>query len=458
MDSNNPQHETAAIEARRYWLAIAAVFFGSLLWFWFFRSNGFTGGDSEQWEREVVLGRWFRRRQMLSFASMQLGYQLMHALAAWPGWLAINLVSSLFGAGAMVAIWLYFEGMRHRLALFLLTATTGWTAVFYGHIETYAQPACAMLWHLLAVKRVLQGRWPLWSASFTWALWPWFHLVALFSFPAHGIFMVRRWRAAELNPFCAAAAYLPVVALALLFLFHRDNVPGEFIGALIFGRMQEAVSDPAELWGFLDLYEKAWFFLWNGGVAGILALGILPLALRPGAGERLQTLAGYLICYLFFFLIWEPHRGLPDWDLYIFPFVVGGLLAGERVMDIPGRAAWIGLIAGVNLYTLILRPIQWAEVSWRGSGVVAIIPAWEGRNPIMLIDDRTPLMPVNYYVPRGVRKIRVNSVSSETSIVSFLSVEPGQVTLLLIDDTQIIPFFPKSQEEIQQLYENRKLK
>jgi hypothetical protein len=335
-----------------WWLAIGLL---SFLWFWFWRSNVLSGGDSEQWEREIGAGVWLRKRQMLSFATLQLAYRLGRVLFEASPHRAISFVSCLAGALAVLVLWRMFRGRPHTSVAILVTATAGFATLFYGHVETYAQPVAALLFHLLTLQRVTEGRWRPWTAVATFGLALAFHLVALFALPALALFLIcelrrpavsrRDWRNVLLAAIPAGLFWLAIT--------RRHYGGGELVGPHFIQPLGELIRHPWYVFTRNTAAEKWLFVIWNGGVTPFFALWIFARAIRPRRQGKKRdpltlTLLAYFVCFLGFFAVWNPDAQTRDFDLFCFPWVIASVAVSRRVMELPARAVWVGLILGVN--------------------------------------------------------------------------------------------------------------
>jgi len=381
-------------------------------WFWFWRSNQFTGGDSEYWERDIDGGVWFRKRQMLSFALAQLTYRVGHEVGGWTPRLALNFTSCLGGALALVALWRLYAGHRGWGWSLLLAGTAGFTTIFYGHIEIYAAPAAAFLLHLLAIERSLQGRWPVSAVLATFALTMAFHLVILFALPALALVMVAEVRRRGLG--WPQWARLLVGAGAFAAVWMAFSRLGHGYGF----RDYNFTHPPSEMLRrpWLILHDPDWrldakFAFWNAGVAAVLGpVGLL----THGRQRRAVYLAAYLACFLVFSFVWRAQAGEADFDLFAFAWIVAVVAFAGYVWESRGRVLWVGLALGVNVGLFLVRPVVFSEFPRRGYGVIEIEGlevAPEGR---ALLDERLTLRGSNRFIPAGAHEIAVHAPPGPT--------------------------------------------
>ncbi|MCC5875182.1 MAG: hypothetical protein JJU11_03080 [Candidatus Sumerlaeia bacterium] len=408
------------------WVLIPLLGF---LWFWFFRTNAWTGGDSEQWEREIFGGMWFRRRQMLSFAGFQLGFQVFHPLFGWTAHRAMNFVSCLAGAITLLLFWRLVYDRRHWKWEFAILATGGFTALFYGHIETYAQPTAAFFLHLLSIKRVCQRRWGLWTVPLTFSIMVWFHLLILFATPALLLFLAReiRLQKSDMATIRKAAIFLLPGALCVYLVGKLSFGYGEFMGSNFVAPPREMLLRPWVTLTHNHVPTKIWFAWFNGGVTALVSLAIIWRLLNRWRVHRFSLyVTAYLACFIGKTLIWHPDMGIDDWDLFTWPWMLTSLLVSLHIMTMPGRVVLMGLVLGVQVALLIARPIQWAEINRREVATISIdIDVEDISRYRILLNDRLMLQRPLRTIPRGGHHVRIISPDFTPSFRAFY-VEGGE--------------------------------
>ncbi|MCA9428208.1 MAG: hypothetical protein KC994_24220, partial [Candidatus Omnitrophica bacterium] len=121
-------------------LIASGVFILSLLWFWFWRPYGYYGGDSEFLDRQVNNGLWFRKREVLAVAAMQLSRQIFTLQFDWPVSWSISMVSCLAGSVSVTLAWLLCRNEDRGALRFILILTSGYILLYHGSVESYALP------------------------------------------------------------------------------------------------------------------------------------------------------------------------------------------------------------------------------------------------------------------------------------------------------------------------------
>lgn len=362
--------------------------------FWNLRAVDWTGGDSEQWEREIHGGVWLRKRQLLSFALMQVCNVVPGWLGPWSPRLAINLASCLSGSIGVMLAWRLVRWRSAPALRLALLVTGGFAGVWFGHIETYATSVTGLLAVALALDRALERGGPPWLPLAMAGVAGWCHLVTLFCLPAVAWALWIRRR--DLSACSVALALLPLIALAIAV---KRLGSGEVLGPhFVLGLWQ-----PAEIWtgpqrfGFLSWDHavlKGWF-LWRAAGPGALLGSLLVLrGIRTTLGQCFGLLgAGSLL----FLAVWHPDAGTLDWDLFCFPGVVA--LIGAAVFWPPRRwpVAWATATIGVNLLILGTTVLPAARLD---SGRQALLELGSG-NGQALLDDRLEIRGRMFVEPGG---------------------------------------------------------
>ncbi len=354
-------------------------------WFWLFRSNQWSGGDSEYWERMIHDGQWLRRRQMLSFAVIQAVHQLTNHLAGWNARLAMNFTSCLAGSVALLLAWMLVRDRSRPVTGFMIFATGGFTTVFYGHIETYALPMAALLFHLLAIRRVLERCWSVCTLPLTFSLVMSFHLIILFALPAAVFVCLTEGRIRRLDG--RGWMQVTVSSIPILIIWwivgHTNLGTGELVGPHMIGEpWTEILGSPSLLltqpWFYAEGdYVKWKYVFWNGGLAGIVGAlsllknsrgGLMLLRWRPFVDSSRHVIDGrydfhlllYFACFAGHFLVWRPSAWWYDFDLFSFPFMLACLAVGLRPTALPRlKNCLVIAMCGVMLSLLVWRPGEW---------------------------------------------------------------------------------------------------
>lgn len=401
---------------RRELLTGAALFLASFAWLWFWRTQHYTGGDSGQWDRTIYEGWWLQRRQMLSFAAMQLSFRLTNAAFGWTSMMAIGLVSCLSGALGVVILWRMLRERAGWAWVLLAASTAGFTVIYYGHVETYAMSVTAMLLHLLAMQRALEGRWAPWSIAATFALTLFFHLIAIFLLPAAvaaAILETRRRRLGARGWAAMALAASPV--LVVWFVGFSGFVTAGFDDAV---KEEFFVVPPSQLvlrpWlafthvdarGDLSMLHKARFTLWN---AGAFALLIPWAAWRCRREPMMRLLLLNFLCLLAWFIVWAPLQYAEDFDLFCMPWVIGVVLVASALDRFRQRAALLGALLGVNLLLFMQRPAVFADLGRDGVAELRLAESPWLEDVTVFLDESFKLPVGTYrYLPDGVHLVTV---------------------------------------------------
>jgi len=346
--------------------------------FWFFRAAEMTGGDSDQWCREIEGGIWLRKRQMFSFGAMQLTYTITHRLWGWDGRWAINLVSSLAGFAFVYWAWRFVGAGSRRWMALALIGSSGFMQLFYGHIETYAMPTACLMLFFLTCRRYLAGQVRAITVGAVFSLGIFFHLIFWFLSPVFiPLLLQSRHRRREALQFFVGLT--PAILLTLV-LFRFDIGNGEMVGdrfmslfAVPENVKQGGVKKRYALFSMDHLYDWLWF-AWNSShLTTLIVLAGVILRRIPGKSWSVVLIVS-LVCFLIFTLIWHPDRGRMDWDLFSFTGLPMALLAVDILEQCQVRwvrfAVW-GLI-GISAFLLGGKVVDAARLGRRGEGTILI--------------------------------------------------------------------------------------
>ncbi len=422
MNKNKIVNSTREIFIRLHFsnIAIYLLMFLFTFLFVYLRTNRFTGGDSEQWEREIYNGVWLRKRQMLSFFLMQLSYQLLHFLLNWNSFLAIQFYSCVCGIIALWVIYNFFKDHPYSILSFLIVFTAGFTAVFYGHIETYALPVLSLLIFLLALKNYLNKTWQITSVILAYSLFVFSHLIALFIAPIVLLLVIK--------DFCSggititrirqiALATLPLLVFIYL-VFHLKIGGGELVGRHYLNPYN---PNPEHRFTWLSAahLNSVLYFLWiNGGISAPIALLCLLRARRDPLAKYLLLIFGGFTIFLIF---WHPDAGKLDWDLFSFPAVVSIMIVAIYLHSLFNKQLFnfiLGIIIMlINSWILFPRVINWAELDKRGYGKLVITR--QNEEIQVWLDDRLLLPDGVHYVAQGEHKITVRQMLRKPYEIKF---------------------------------------
>lgn len=406
-----------------------AIPVASFAWFWIWRSNTFSGGDSEYWERLIFHGAWFNKRQMFSFITLQTANQVAFAIGGSTR-LAFNFVSCLGGSAALYFAWLMLRDRPNPWWSWSLIATAGFTTIFYGHIETYALPAAALTLHLLAVQRSAEDRWPPWAVAITFSLFAAFHLVALFAFPAAVFAAIRESsrRGHGARGYRDLAIASVPGATFLIAIFFTKWGAGELVADYNIAPLRATLADiPVKL-------KHAW---WNAGLAAILAPAVLVAFRRD---RTTAYFSAYFACFLVFALIWAPHAREADFDLFSFPWIVAVVVVARWAMELPARSALVGAMLGLNLFLWISRPLVYSNFGRHAYGDIVIHPASPlGDTAFFMLDDRFRFRETLNKIPAGPHELSFHRHKRRT-VRRAINLRPGETIVIESREGEIEPW------------------
>jgi hypothetical protein len=337
----NRFYELAA-SGRRFprWISVSAAALGFLPLFWIFRDTNFELGDSALLIRAITRDVHLRGFHLTFDEPLELylhsiAYAGLHRLAGWDVARTYALVSSLAGVFAIPVLIAFCSRIARRqserliaLGLFM---TSGFFALFFGHVENYTVVLLGLLAYLLVAHRTLRGEvglfWPAVTLSISLCL----HALAGFFLPS----LLWLWWEQRAQPrnrtrellMAGLGVVLPVAATLALCAwigFGPDRLWNTHAAQLKFIVLLDS-----------DYSDLQYRFLSPGhivAVANELVLTALPglLAItaalwehkRSGHHDRLldaqgRFLVAFAACAQFLALTWHPDLGpYRDWDLF----------------------------------------------------------------------------------------------------------------------------------------------
>ncbi len=346
----------------------------ALVIFWSLRAVEMTGGDSDQWCREIETGYWFRKRQMLSFALMQLTYKITNGLFAWDGRWAVNATSCVVGAFFVYFAWRLLGWGRARWLALGLLFSAGFMQLFFGHLETYALPMTVLLCLLLTIRRYFAGRARAIHVGALFSLGVASHLVFWFLVPVFGTVLRHSHRKAK-DLLEIVVGVTPALLLTYALWGPYRIGRGEMIGDRLMPLLH---VDPglAKRFAYLSwehLHEWLWF-AWNASHVALPIVIVLFLLRRLPRGPWDEVLRTTIVCFLVFTFVWHPDAGRLDWDLYSFTGLPIALLAGQAVRG--WRFRWsipiVSAMIAVSTVLLMVKVVDAARLGARGEGTVII--------------------------------------------------------------------------------------
>jgi hypothetical protein len=411
------------------WIVYSLIFG----WLWFWRSGVFSGGDSEQWTRMIDGGVWFQENQPLPFLLVQLVFRVIHTAFGGTAQMAFGIVSCVAGVVSAALVVKLLEGYEARPWRLAMVMTAGFTTIFYGHLETYATPAAALFFHFLCIKRSREDAGSIVAIPLSYALLLASHLLALFVFPAMlAVTLLEARRRAVAPPQALRLALAFVLIGVVWFLISRIGDGKSYhSSSYVLRTLGRFVSNPVETLPRFELLLKARFAFWNGGIASLALLVFLPSWRDPLA--RLWGL--YFACFIGFTILWRADRGITDFDLHAFPWIVATLLAA--ILWKPGPAARVLAVAIllVNAGLWSTRTLVYADLGNRGSATVFVRDESGGEDAILLLDERLALRARNRFISPGAHTItRIGPGGAERLEIHL---EKGRRYLLRVENGQL---------------------
>lgn len=288
----------------------------------------------------------------------------------------LGIAATLIGLAVVWPRWRRRAGLPAGLVL-LLWFSTGWSHVFFGHVEYYTSVAVVlMIYAVLAIDHLERDDGPpFWVCSFVAGLAVCFHMLAGWVWPTMGVLLWHDWRARGRSPIRQLALggltfLLPIAAsvgIATLYGFPPAAFGNTHLAHMKFIFL---LTPDNALEGHRAIYQYPFLSFphvrdvlnelvraaWPGVV---LVLGLAATARRYRLWER-PTVVFWIVAVVFlqtFTLVWNPDLGyIRDWDL----FAVVAL-------------GWTGL--GIEWLRLLNREAAEPDVSWLVARVLVFVVA-----------------------------------------------------------------------------------
>ncbi len=309
---------------------------------WALRGHRLEGGDTalflkKEWVGLIAGPVWtFYFREPLSFLCPQIVYRLTED-RGWP-LEDVYAVSSCVAGGLFAVVLLAFS--RHPIFWVIMLGNTT-TFLFFGHIENYALAFTVSVAALMLGWRCAVGlSRRMWPTVACWCLAIALHQATAFLAPAALALMLRReggrWRLVARERRDVQLCLLAIIALCLFIVVPTVLSALEMIPVIIYGttgnpweyinplteQMDDWITENSQLgsWARYTMFSAAhWRQMLIFQVA-LCPLGLISLAImlrrRRGRGEAFLALAcGSMLLWS---LVWHPHMGWQDWDLWSF--------------------------------------------------------------------------------------------------------------------------------------------
>ncbi|MCA9443521.1 MAG: carboxypeptidase regulatory-like domain-containing protein [Candidatus Omnitrophica bacterium] len=434
-------------------LIASGVFILSLLWFWFWRPYGYYGGDSEFLDRQVNNGLWFRKREVLAVAAMQLSRQIFTLQFDWPVSWSISMVSCLAGSVSVTLAWLLCRNEDRGALRFILILTSGYMLLYHGSVESYALPTAALMFWIYAIHQVDRGRWHTSVLPFSFALMAWCHLMALFLFPS---LLVSAWVYRERvlgkdlkHWILAGLATFGIYIFTVTLRFGSGQ--GVALGDLFFKSDRIETQEVGTFLSMEHLRIKS-YFLWLGThVTVVFALAAL---WKERTNRVVLQIGGMVIAALIFLIFFHPDCGYKDWDLFLLPSLPAAVLGSRWVVQSKWRHlfATIWILAFLTLW--FPRIPVWARLSERGLAKVEITNHPMDRQ--VRFDGRYLVRNQVFYTQGGEHKLEVRKRGYKTYYKHF-EVSPGdsiQVEVPIVNEE--VPMSEEIRKILEEIEEEKR--
>lgn len=311
--------------------------------FWILRSHSGFLGDGAVFLTMIRNHELFYPSNLLDFFLHARLYQaILHPLGLAPI-LSYALLGGaagilfLFSMTAAVRLWTQGSAVQRPLLLFLLF--TGYSALFFGYVESYALLFAVAAFYLYTGMRALRHQDPVFLPLLLFLLAVTFHQTALLLLPSL-LFLIRsRAHTAGLARREILIGALITIAVPALFVAAFSLLGFDFRNYLSMLR-ERGVEGSTGL--FLPLLKGdhpalSWSHILDFFNAQVLASPaatlLLPILIFSRRKHLSDPLARFLLLcavplYLFFFLLDSKIGLFRDWDLFSLPALPATLLAG----------------------------------------------------------------------------------------------------------------------------------
>ncbi len=395
------------------------LFLLAFSWFWFWRPYGFYGGDSEYLDRQIEQGTWFRKREPLAVAAMQLSHQIMTPLTGWPVAWSISLASCLSGAAAVVVLKRLSQRLPYPPLTLALLLSSGYLLLFHGHIEAYALPTLLLAVWIFTIHKVEAGEWQSGTLILAFAGMAWCHTMALALLPALAIGAIlyrqrisQEWRLWALGLAALAGLYV------FTDVFRIGHGPGFETLPLFLHTSAPKEYGPLFSWKHLGIKAE---FLWTGTHLSLLA-AVAWTWFHWRERETLQV-ACLALCTLGLWFFLHPDAGEMDWDLFLLPSLPVAYLGARYVAGSRWRVVLTILWAAVFLSIWIPRIPVWADLHDRGLAEVILEDYSEDMR--LKLDDRYEIHSPHLRVQGGIHTLARLATGERTRWRVFM-ISPGE--------------------------------
>ncbi len=360
---------------------------------WIFRSQDLRYGDSEFLTRLVPrevasVGANIAYEEILDCT---IHCRAFYHLNRWFGWdivkvfNIIGIAATLIGLSLVWPLWGRRAGLPAGLILTLWFAT-GWSQLFFGHVEYYTLVAVVLLLYTALAADLLEGGGTrFWLCAFVAGLAVCFHLLAGWIWPTLAVLFWVEWKRGRTSAgkmlLWGIPAFLLPIALSVAIATYYGFPPARF-GDTHFAHMkflfllnpetaeshraiyQYPFLSPRHVWDAVNELVRA---AWPGVV---LVAGLSGAAIHEGLWRR-PTVVFWIVAavgFQIFGLVWNPDLGYHrDWDLFAV-VALGWTGLGIEWLRTLNHDPWGILTARVLLFALStaipMRILQLLHHSW----------------------------------------------------------------------------------------------
>jgi hypothetical protein len=407
--------------------------------FWFLRTQHYAG-DGDQISRMIEHGVWMVQSELLSQASFQFFYTLLHPMG-WDGLSILNLVSCLFGSLSVYVLLKYNDAYTQVPFLWPLGlfCSSGFFLFCCGHTEYYPAFLFSLFLYAYICVGYLHNRFSMLHTSLAFSFAAWMHLGILFALPSLLILPVLKRRFIDYKD-----TLLGLIPLVFAFLLKLNIL---FFGVGVYGKSQ---GD-----NFVPLFEKYLpkhfytMFEWGHALDILWAVAmrswifwpfILFCIVRFGPASLKRPdrlfLFVFALCFFFFACVWHPDlRVTQDWDLFAIdaaPCLLLLLSYLPEFLKTSFQRTLLIIPMTASLLIMFSYAVDKAEFGHRGYGQVEIHSAQPIEVGNLTFNGHKKPMNING-ISEGIYHTKLIDNISRRSLNFYIVVAPDHRTTVRLD-------------------------
>ena len=337
------------------YISFAVLFFALSLQF---RSVTTFLGDGHLRTNQLTFGRWFLPTEFLDFLLHATLFNFVLQPLGYNSMQCYQIFSSICGLIFIIGLWRLSSKLfeRSATAAFILLASSGVTAFFFGYIESYSLITCMAPFVILSGIKAVENKSGITAFIILCVVAYLIHSISIFIFmPAMIYVLLQKYfdskiKLLNVNRFMIAATIITLIILYLVRMLFDSGLERYILPIIPNSDSPQALLTFRHLLNIVN-----WLCLAALPLPVIIAL-ILKSKIRPDERQRcLIFFAVWIVIPSFLFiLLFTPQLGGPrDWDLFAFAFFII-LIAALIVLSVYSRRIIPVSILPVVIVSLIL--------------------------------------------------------------------------------------------------------